>query len=61
MSPAPMMRQYELVDRVRRYNPGVNEDLLNRAYVCAMKAHGEQKRTFRRPIFLRIRSKSQRS
>ena len=27
-----MMRQYELVDRVRRYNPQADEDLLNRAY-----------------------------
>src|ERR1700726_2467637 len=39
-----MMRQYELVERVRRYNPKTNEDLLNRAYVYAMKAHGAQKR-----------------
>src|SRR5262245_15390023 len=37
-----MMRQYELVDRVRRYNPHTDEALLNRAYVYAMKAHGEQ-------------------
>jgi GTP pyrophosphokinase len=40
----PMMRQYELVDRVRRYNPNTDEALLNRAYVYAMKAHGVQKR-----------------
>jgi GTP diphosphokinase / guanosine-3',5'-bis(diphosphate) 3'-diphosphatase len=39
-----MMRQYELVERVRRYNPNTDEDLLNRAYVYAMKAHGTQKR-----------------
>jgi len=39
-----MMRQYDLVDRVKKYNPATNEDLLNRAYVYAMKAHGEQKR-----------------
>ena len=39
-----MMRQYELVDRVRRYNPDADEDMLNRAYVYAMKAHGAQKR-----------------
>src|SRR6202163_4594576 len=39
-----MMRQYELVERVRKYNPATNEDLLNRAYVYAMRAHGEQKR-----------------
>ena len=39
-----MMRQYELVERVTRYDPDANEDLLNRAYVYAMKAHGNQKR-----------------
>lgn len=39
-----MMRQYELVERVRSYNPHTDEDLLNRAYVYAMKAHGMQKR-----------------
>jgi GTP diphosphokinase / guanosine-3',5'-bis(diphosphate) 3'-diphosphatase len=39
-----MMRQYELVERVRRYNPHANEELLDRAYVYAMKAHGTQKR-----------------
>jgi guanosine-3',5'-bis(diphosphate) 3'-pyrophosphohydrolase len=38
------MRQYELIDRVKQYNPTANEDLLNRAYVYAMRAHGEQKR-----------------
>ena len=25
------MRQYELIDRVKQYNPATNEDLLNRA------------------------------
>jgi RelA/SpoT family (p)ppGpp synthetase len=38
------MRQYELIERVRQYNPNTNEELLNRAYVYAMRAHGEQKR-----------------
>src|ERR1700676_4338685 len=38
------MRQYELIERVKQYNPTTNEDLLNRAYVYAMRAHGEQKR-----------------
>ena len=37
-----MMRQYDLVERVRSYNPNTDEDLLNQAYVYAMKAHGEQ-------------------
>jgi guanosine-3',5'-bis(diphosphate) 3'-pyrophosphohydrolase len=50
-SPAPMMRQYELVERVRRYNPDTDEALLNRAYVYAMKAHGEQKRASGDPYF----------
>jgi GTP diphosphokinase / guanosine-3',5'-bis(diphosphate) 3'-diphosphatase len=39
-----MMRQYELVDRVKRYNPQTDEELLNRAYIYAMRAHGTQKR-----------------
>src|SRR5664279_2272680 len=39
-----MMRHNELVERVRQYNPKTNEALLNRAYVYAMKAHGEQRR-----------------
>jgi len=46
-----MMRQYELVERVRRYNPRADEDLLNRAYVFAMKAHGAQKRASGDPYF----------
>ena len=46
-----IMRQYELVDRVRSYNPNANEDLLNRAYVYAMKAHGQQKRASGDPFF----------
>ncbi|MCJ8519106.1 guanosine-3',5'-bis(diphosphate) 3'-pyrophosphohydrolase [Pseudorhizobium tarimense] len=39
-----MMRQYELVERVQRYKPDVNEALLNKAYVYAMQKHGQQKR-----------------
>jgi len=46
-----MMRQYDLIERVRRYNPGTSEALLNRAYVYAMKAHGEQKRASGDPYF----------
>ncbi len=46
-----MMRQYELVERVRKYNPNVDEDLLNRAYVYAMRAHGAQKRASGDPYF----------
>src|SRR2546426_11011809 len=46
-----MMRQYELLERVRRYNPQTNEALLNRAFVYAMKAHGEQRRASGDPYF----------
>src|SRR5262247_3051200 len=46
-----MMRQYDLVERVRSYNPDTNEDLLNRAYVYAMKAHGAQMRASGDPYF----------
>lgn len=38
------LRQYELVDMVRAYDPSVNEALLNKAYVFATKAHGDQMR-----------------
>src|SRR5437763_3756729 len=51
-SPRPrMMRQYDLVERLRSYNPDTNEDLLNRAYVYAMKAHGTQTRASGDPYF----------
>ena len=39
-----MIRQYELIDRIKAYDPNVNEDLVNRAYIYAMKMHGAQKR-----------------
>lgn len=48
---ARMMRQYDLVERVRSYNANTNEDLLNRAYVYAMKAHGSQTRASGDPYF----------
>src|SRR5215218_3817972 len=46
-----MMRQYDLVERVRTYNPDTDENLLNRAYVYAMKAHGAQTRASGDPYF----------
>jgi GTP diphosphokinase / guanosine-3',5'-bis(diphosphate) 3'-diphosphatase len=46
-----MMRQYDLIERVKRYNPNTSEALLNRAYVYAMKAHGEQTRASGDPYF----------
>ncbi len=46
-----LMRQYELVERVKAYDPDANEDLLNRAYVFAMQAHGAQMRASGDPYF----------
>jgi GTP diphosphokinase / guanosine-3',5'-bis(diphosphate) 3'-diphosphatase len=46
-----MIRQYELVERVKAYDPGADEDLLNRGYVFAMKAHGSQTRASGDPYF----------
>ena len=45
------MRQYELVERVKSYDPTADENLLNRAYVFAMKAHGAQVRASGDPYF----------
>ncbi len=46
-----MMRQFELVERVKAYDPAADEDALNRAYVYAMKMHGSQKRASGDPYF----------
>ena len=46
-----MMRQYELVELVRRYNPNVDEALLDKAYVYGMMKHGPQKRASGDPYF----------
>src|SRR5580765_2976201 len=46
-----LMRQTALVDRVRAYDPGADEDVLNKAYVFAMQAHGPQKRASGDPYF----------
>jgi guanosine-3',5'-bis(diphosphate) 3'-pyrophosphohydrolase len=49
--PLKIMRHNDLIERVRRYNPNTNEALLNRAYVYAMKAHGDQRRASGDPYF----------
>ncbi|MEL6111690.1 MAG: bifunctional (p)ppGpp synthetase/guanosine-3',5'-bis(diphosphate) 3'-pyrophosphohydrolase [Pseudomonadota bacterium] len=49
--PVGFIRQFELADRVRGYAPDFDEDLLNRAYVFAMKAHGGQTRKSGDPYF----------
>jgi GTP pyrophosphokinase len=46
-----MMRQFELVERVRAYDADVNEDILNRAYVFGISKHGDQKRQSGDPYF----------
>ncbi len=46
-----MLRQYELVDLVKSYDPEADEDALNRAYVFAMKKHAGQFRTSGDPYY----------
>jgi GTP pyrophosphokinase len=46
-----MIRQFELVERLKAYDPNDDEDLLNRAYVFSMKAHGSQVRANGDPYF----------
>ncbi|HLY55539.1 MAG TPA: HD domain-containing protein, partial [Stellaceae bacterium] len=46
-----MLRQFELVERVKEYDPDADEDLLNRAYVFTVQAHGSQKRDSGDPYF----------
>src|SRR6266850_6655773 len=46
-----MIRQFQLVETVKAYDPGADEDALNRAYVFSMKAHGSQERASGDPYF----------
>ena len=46
-----MLRQYELVEIVKSYDPDADEDALNRAYVFAMKKHGAQLRASGDPYY----------
>jgi GTP diphosphokinase / guanosine-3',5'-bis(diphosphate) 3'-diphosphatase len=46
-----MIRQFELLERVKAYDPQADEDALNRGYVFAMKAHGAQTRANGDPYF----------
>jgi len=45
------LRQFELVERVRAYDPSVDEALINRAYVYATVKHGSQRRHSGDPYF----------
>ena len=46
-----VLRQYELLEKVRAYDPDADEALINRAYVFSMKAHGSQKRASGDPYY----------
>ncbi len=46
-----MIRQFELLEMVRAYNPNADEALLNRAYVYGARAHATQKRASGEPYF----------
>jgi len=46
-----VIRQFELVERVKAYDPDADEVGINGAYVFAMKAHGSQKRASGDPYF----------
>jgi guanosine-3',5'-bis(diphosphate) 3'-pyrophosphohydrolase len=46
-----MIRQMELVEKIRAYDPDADEDALNRAYVFSMQKHGSQKRASGDPYF----------
>lgn len=45
------LRQFELVERMREYDPSLDESLVNRAYVYATVKHGSQKRHSGDPYF----------
>src|SRR4051812_11594192 len=45
------LRQVELIERVAAYDSTVDEALLNRAYVYAMRMHGAQLRASGDPYF----------
>ncbi|MDR2107494.1 MAG: bifunctional (p)ppGpp synthetase/guanosine-3',5'-bis(diphosphate) 3'-pyrophosphohydrolase [Holosporaceae bacterium] len=46
-----MLTSSELISLVKEYDPNANEDLLRKAYVFAMEAHGIQKRASGSPYF----------
>jgi len=46
-----MMRQRNLIEKVRSYDPTLDEEKFNRAYLFAMKVHGEQVRASGDPYF----------
>lgn len=47
-----MIRQYDLIEKVKGYNEKADIALLNRAYVYSMKAHGNQRRASGQPYLV---------
>ena len=45
------LRQFELVEKMRAYDPSLDENLINRAYIYATAKHGSQKRHSGDPYF----------
>ena len=45
------LRQFELVEKMRAYDPSLDEKLINRAYIYATAKHGSQKRHSGDPYF----------
>lgn len=46
-----VLRQYELLEKVRSYDADADEAMINRAYVFSMQKHGSQKRASGDPYF----------
>lgn len=46
-----MLRQFELLEKIKSYDPHIEEGALNKAYVFAMRAHGKQLRASGAPYF----------
>lgn len=47
-----MIRQYELIEKIRQYNPDADIAFINRAYIYSMKAHGNQRRASGEPYLV---------
>ena len=49
--PFYVLRQFELLDKIKAYEPNIDEISINKAYVFSMRAHGSQKRASGDPYF----------
>lgn len=48
----PLKKQAQLIEKVREYDPGLDEELLKAAYDYSMEAHSDQKRASGDPYFM---------